>query len=145
MIDITKINVKELIPQKEPFVMLDNLLFANSYSAESSWKIPSNAIFVNSGKLSPCAFLENMAQTCAVQLGYIDKYIFNNIIVRIGFIGSVKNFTILEIPSVGDTIITKIEILEQIMDMKLINAVSKIDDRVVATAELKIAISDKSL
>ena len=65
-------------------------------------------------------------------------------ISKIGYIGSVKNLSVLKVPRVGDVVETHIEVVEQIMDMKLIEAVSYINGSVAAKAEIKIALTDKT-
>ncbi|MDY6327545.1 MAG: pseudouridylate synthase [Bacteroidales bacterium] len=141
---LDSVDIRDLIPQKEPFVMVDRLSKADESSAVSVWEIRDDSLFVNGGELQPCVILENMAQTCAAHIGYLGKFINGNPEVKIGYIGSVKNLSVLKVPRVGDVVETHIRVVEQIMDMKLIEAVSYINGSVVAKAEIKIALTDKT-
>ncbi len=144
MIDFEDINIRDLIPQKDPFVMVDALTYADEDSATSRWTVRGDAIFADGKILLPCAYLENMAQTCAAHLGFVDNCLHGNKEVKIGYIGSVKNLVVNMTPKTGDTLTTTIQVAEQVLDMKLINATTKIGDSVAATAELKIVVTDKT-
>jgi len=75
-------------------------------------------------------------------LGYVNKYILKRGI-QIGFIGAVKDMKVIDTPVVGDVLTTTIHVLEQIMGLTLVTAVIRIGDRVVTTAEMKIALADE--
>ncbi len=87
------------------------------------------------------ALIEVMAQTCAAQLGYADVYVNGKKDVRIGYIGAVKRMQIENSPRVGETLRTRMEVVEDFGDLKLVTAESFVNNRRIAVAELTIALS----
>ena len=73
--ELEKIDIHELLPQQEPFVMVDTLTFFNEKETSTTFTVREDNIFVEDGVLNECAIAENIAQTCAARLGYINKYI----------------------------------------------------------------------
>ncbi|EJP28518.1 hypothetical protein HMPREF1146_0462 [Prevotella sp. MSX73] len=140
--DLEQIDIHELLPQREPFVMVDKLVYFDEKTTTTSFLVRENNLFVENGRLNACALAENIAQTCAARLGYVNKYILKRGI-QIGFIGAVKDMKVIDTPVVGDVLTTTIHVLEQIMGLTLVTAVIRIGDRVVTTAEMKIALADE--
>lgn len=141
MENIADIDVMNLIPQRPPVVMVDRLLRADEQSAVSVFEIRHDSFMVENGALLPAALIENIAQTCAAQLGYIDRCTSPDSNVRIGFVGAVKDLKILKPARVGDILTTETRIIEQIGDMKLIAASVECNGDCIATSEMKIALS----
>lgn len=139
------VEIQTLLPQRPPIVMVDRLVFADEKSAETVLDIRQDNIFVEDGALKAFAIIENMAQTCAAQLGYADQYIQGYNDVRIGYIGSFKRMKIVDAPKVGETVLTRIEVLGEVGDLKLVSAESFVDGRTIATAELTIALSGERI
>jgi predicted hotdog family 3-hydroxylacyl-ACP dehydratase len=140
--DLEQIDIHELLPQREPFVMVDKLVYFDEKTTTASFLVREDNLFVENGRLNACALAENIAQTCAARLGYVNKYILKRGI-QIGFIGAVKDLKVIDTPVVGDVLTTTIHVLEQIMGLTLVTAVIRIGDRVVTTAEMKIALADE--
>lgn len=140
--DLEQIDIHELLPQREPFVMVDKLVYFDEKTTTTSFLVREDNLFVENGRLNACALAENIAQTCAARLGYVNKYILKRGI-QIGFIGAVKDMKVIDTPFVGDVLTTTIHVLEQIMGLTLVTAVIRIGDRVVTTAEMKIALADE--
>jgi len=139
------VDIQTLLPQRPPMVMVDRLVFADEKSAETVLDIRRDNIFVEDGALKAYAMIENMAQTCAAQLGYLDRYLHDNHDVRIGYVGAVKRMQILSVPRVGETLRTRIMVQEDFVDMKLVSAESYVGEQLIATAELTIALSGERI
>ena len=138
---LRSIDVHTILPQQEPFVMIGTLTaFAKEYS-EAEMEIKGTNIFVDDGKLSAAGMLENIAQTCAARIGFYNKYILHKD-VQVGFIGAVRNFTILGLPEVGSVITTRINILQDVFGMTLATAEIKCGEDTMATAEIKLSVRD---
>ena len=97
--------------------MVDKLVYFDEKTTTTSFLVREDNLFVENGRLNACALAENIAQTCAARLGYVNKYILK--------------------------LTTTIHVLEQIMGLTLVTAVIRIGDRVVTTAEMKIALADE--
>jgi predicted hotdog family 3-hydroxylacyl-ACP dehydratase len=139
--NMQEVDIRALLPQQPPMVMVDRLVSADEKSAETALVIRQDNIFVEDGALKAYAIIENMAQTCAAQLGYVDKCLKGAKGVRVGYIGSIKKMHIDEVPKVGETLVTRMTVLEDVFDMKLVSAESFVENRLIASAELKITVS----
>ena len=135
---------RELLPQQSPFIMIDCLTKFDEKITETSFEVRNDNIFVENGKLNACALAENIAQTCAARLGYVNKYILKKD-VQIGFIGAIKNLSVVETPSVGDILTTRIEVLQDIMGVTLVDAQIVCNNKVIVKAQMKIAIAEKNM
>jgi predicted hotdog family 3-hydroxylacyl-ACP dehydratase len=103
--------------------------------------IPADNLFVDNGYFSASGLIENIAQTCAARIGYVNKYILLKGI-QLGFIGAIRNLQVNELPKVGDTITTTVDVLEEVFGMTLANAVVTCGDKVLVTSEMKIAVRE---
>lgn len=145
---VRSIDIHTLLPQQEPFVLVGRLEHFDKIRVATSTEISSDNIFVSSGnspeecgKMSAAGLIENIAQTCAARIGYINKYILKKGI-QIGFIGAIRNMKISALPKVGERILTEVEVREEVFGMLLASAVVKAGDRVLATTEMKIAVKE---
>lgn len=141
MMDFEKIGIRELLPQQEPFIMVGNLRFFSMEKTITGLTVTDSNIFVDGGKFTPAGLIENIAQTCATRIGYINKYILKKGI-QIGFIGAIRGLSIHRLPETGETIETTIETLEEVFGMTLVKAYVKAGDEILAESEMKIAVSD---
>ena len=139
--EFEKINILELLPQKPPFVTVDVLTHFDDVITSTGLKVTADNMFVENNEFAEIGVMENIAQTCAVRMGYINKYLCSDK-VKIGFIGSIKDFVIKELPKVGDELKTTIEVVSEVFAITLVNAKVEIGDRLIASCEMKISISD---
>ncbi len=138
------IDIHELLPQQEPFVLVDRLLWFDEKTTTTALTIHADNLFIENGILNNCALIENIAQTAAVRLGYYNKYILK-VGIQLGFIGSVRDMKILRQVRLGETLTTTITVLEEIMKMTLVDAVILSGKEVIATAKMKIAMSEMEI
>ncbi|MBQ7512443.1 MAG: pseudouridylate synthase [Prevotella sp.] len=135
------IDIHELLPQQEPFVMISRLVCFDMVTTVTETDIVDGNIFVEDGHFSASGLIENIAQTCAARIGYVNKFILKKDI-QIGFIGAVRNMEITGLPRVGDTITTTVEVQEEVFGMTLATATVTLGDRILVTTEMKIAIKE---
>lgn len=138
---LVSIDLHELLPQQEPFVMVDRLIGFGETETETETEIKADNIFVDGGVFSASGLIENIAQTCAVRIGYVNRYIYNKGI-QLGFIGAIRNLEITGLPKVGDTIITRVNVLEDVFGMTLASAEVTCAGNTLVTTEIKIAIKE---
>lgn len=137
--DLRKIDVHELLPQQEPFVMIGRLVHFDQALTVTETQVYADNIFVDANHFSASGLMENIAQTCAACIGYVNKYILKKDI-QLGFIGAVRNFEISELPKVGDVLTTQVEVKEEVFGMILAEAKVSCGDKVLARTEMKIAV-----
>jgi 3-hydroxymyristoyl/3-hydroxydecanoyl-(acyl carrier protein) dehydratase len=142
--EFEKINILELLPQQPPFVMVDTLLFCDHETTKTALTVRKDNIFFDNGVLSESGVIENIAQTCAARMGFINKYLCNDT-VKIGFIGSIKDLTFNELPKTGDQLTTSIETVSEVFAITLVNAKVEVDGKLIASCEMKISITDKEV
>ena len=90
---LRSIDVHELLPQQEPFVMISRLTHFDKLRTVTETIISEDNIFVENGCFTASGLMENIAQTCAARIGYVNKYILKKGI-QIGFIGAIRNMQI---------------------------------------------------
>ena len=141
--EFEKINTAELLPQQAPFIMLDALTHFDKVVTRTRMKVKADNIFVENNELTESGVIENIAQTCAARMGYINKHLCSDK-VKIGFIGSIKDLVIVELPKVGDELRTTIEVVSEVFAITLVNAKVEVGDQLIASCEMKISITDMS-
>ena len=139
--EFEKINIEELLPQKRPFIMLDALTHFDKVITHTRLKVTAENVFVENNEFTESGVIENIAQTCAARMGYINKYLCSDN-VKIGFIGSIKDLVFEELPKVGDKLKTTIEVVSEIFAITLVHAKVEVDNKLIASCEMKISITD---
>ena len=135
---LREIDVHELLPQQEPFVMIGRLTCFDEVRTVTETTIAADNIFVDDGRLSASGLIENVAQTCAARIGFVNKYIYGNGIT-IGVIGAVRKLVINGLPAVGQTITTVVEIVSEVFGMTLAKARVTCEGEELLSTEIKIA------
>ena len=143
--EFLQIPVLGILPQRPPFVIISQLLHYDDDVTVTRFSITADNLFCQDGCLLASGLVENIAQTCAARIGYINKYILHRD-VNIGYIGAIRNMQILQLPRVGETVETRIEILESSFGLSLAHGeIHRTDGVLVAQAEMKIALSEKTV
>lgn len=103
--------------------------------------IAADNIFVDDGRFSASGLIENVAQTCAARIGFVNKYILNNGI-QIGVIGAVRKLVINSLPAAGQTIVTSVETISEVFGMTLAKAMVTCNGEELLTTEIKISVRE---
>ena len=138
---LRQIDIHTLLPQQDPFVMIGRLVHFDKTVTTTETTIMADNIFVENGRMSASGLMENIAQTCAARIGYVNKYILKKGI-QIGFIGAVRNFEIIQLPQVGDVVVTRVEVKEEVFGMMLAEATITCGGQTIVSTEMKIAVKD---
>ena len=138
--DWQSIPITDLIPQRPPFVMVDKVLSCDNTDAITEFVVREDNIFLDDMKLSPAGIIENMAQSCAARMGCISR--LSSGPIKIGFIGDIRDCTILRQPDCHETMTTHVEVIEEVFNLTLANVETKVADEVIASARMKIALTD---
>jgi len=133
---MTETEVIQYIPQRPPFVMIDEVTKADDTISQTSFTVRKGHLFVENGQLTEPGLVENMAQTAAAGTGY--KAHKSGQQPQVGYIGALKNLVIYELPKTGDTIITEINFIHQVMNAHIVQGRILKDEREIASCELKI-------
>ncbi|MCM1337209.1 MAG: pseudouridylate synthase [Candidatus Amulumruptor caecigallinarius] len=139
--NIAEIDILQLLPQRPPMVMVDSLVSFTPERTVTTTLVRAGNIFVDDGSLSAPGLIENIAQTCAARIGYVNKFIYRQQI-RIGFIGAIRNLRLLRLPRVGERLTTTIDTVEEVFGMTLVNATVICGEEIIAEGSMKIALSN---
>ena len=135
------IDIHELLPQQEPFVMISSLVRFDMQTTVTETIVSADNMFVEDGVFTAPGIVENIAQTCAARIGYVNKYILKKVI-QLGFIGAIRDLKVKQLPKVGDTITTTISVIDSVFGMTLVDAVVLNNGAEVASAQMKIAVKE---
>lgn len=139
------IDILSLIPQRPPFVMVDKLVCCNDKDATTELTVREDNLFVENGELTALGIVENMAQTCAARIGYVNmKRLAAEATAKpaIGVIGDVRNCAISRLPRCQEKLSTQIIIVEEVFNLTLAELITRVGDETIATARLKIALAE---
>lgn len=134
------VDVHTLLPQQEPFVMIDRLVHYDPVRTVTSLEVRADNIFVDNGHLSVAGINENIAQTCAARMGYISRSSGER--VRIGVIGAITGFSVSRTPLTGEVLTTTIDVVQEVFQVTLVHATVRVGDELIAETDLKIALQD---
>jgi 3-hydroxymyristoyl/3-hydroxydecanoyl-(acyl carrier protein) dehydratase len=137
---IDEINIKELIPQREPVVMVTKLLSATENSVTTALQLEEDNIFCQNGFFQECGLIENIAQTAAALNGY--AALLQNQSVKLGYIGAVKNLVVHALPAVNSVIETTVSLENRVLNVDIIKGIIKQNDSVIAECEMKIFVEE---
>ena len=140
MNEFEKIDVHMLLPQQEPFVMIDRLIHYDPVRTVTMLEVRAENIFADEGHLSVAGLNENIAQTCAARMGYISFSSGDK--VKIGVIGAITGFSVSRTPKVGEVLTTTIDVVQEVFNVTLVHAAVKVGNEVIAETDLKIALQD---
>lgn len=131
--------VRKLIPQAPPFMLVDRIIAYDPQEIVSGFEIPADHVLVDeNGHLSEAGLIENFAQTIALHQGY--EYALRSLPAPVGYIGSIKNFEIQTLVPAGEKLNTKVEILQQMMGVTMVKGEVRWGDQVVAYGEMRTVI-----
>jgi predicted hotdog family 3-hydroxylacyl-ACP dehydratase len=133
--------ILSLIPQRPPFVMVDELLAYDELHTTSSFKVKVDNVLVVNGMFTEAGIMENIAQTAAARAGYLATKENRSVIA--GYIGSVKNFEVFNLPKVNDELITDIKIENHVFDVTVISGTVTCKGVLIARCEMNIFIGNE--
>lgn len=136
--DLTDIDIKTILPQKPPFVMVDKLIHCDKIFTRTSLLVREDNMFVCDGVLNETAVVENIAQTCAARMGFINR-VLNSGSVKLGVIGAIRDFQIYRRPLVGEELETLIEVISEVFNVILVQAKVLSNNELIAKCEMKIS------
>jgi len=134
---VSKAEIESFIPQRAPFIMVDNLLEATPVQFETDFLVTPDNIFLEGDILREFALIENIAQSTAAGLGFINKSSTDMPVD--GFIGGISKLVVHQLPKVNDTVDTIVTILLQLENMYLLRGENFVDGKKLVECELKLA------
>ena len=130
--------IKDLIPQRDPMIMIDAFYDASTSEAETGFSITHNTFFCCDGLFTEPGLIEHIAQSASAFAGYHAKLANNP--TPVGLIGEVKKFRIHFLPRVGDVLHTHIRILSEMLGVSLLTAETTVNGQTAVEGQMKIFI-----
>lgn len=134
--NLDDINITELIPQKPPFVFVSKLIKVEEGCAVSLLNIDKYTIFTENGYFQEPGLIENIAQTAAAMNGYFA--LLKNEKVKLGYIGSVKNLKINQLPKVDSSVQTTVKLEHSVMNVDIIKGIINQNNDIIAECEMRV-------
>jgi predicted hotdog family 3-hydroxylacyl-ACP dehydratase len=149
MINLEDIAIKNFLPHREPFLMVDNILVLSEDYVSSSFEIKPTCILVEDGRFNEVGLIENAAQTCSSIVGksfFDDDDVEGKGAKLIGFISAIKKVSILHTPKVGDTIVTKASLKSRFdadnYSISTLDCLIYLKERLIASCEMNLFIQE---
>lgn len=134
----SKPDIEKYIPQREPMVMIDELISAEAHLAVTSFFVDETNLFVEDGFLNEAGLVENIAQTAAAQVGYLSAK--ENLPVPLGFIAAIRNLHIDRFPLTGSQIRTTVTVVNKVLDITIVKGSVQQDGEELCRCEMRIYI-----
>lgn len=135
-------DILDLIPQRPPMVMVSDHISYDERNTVTTFYIKKENIFCRDGFFTEPGLIENIAQTCAVRIGYFNK--INDKEILIGFIGAIKELKIHFLPPAEIKIRTEVFIETEILGFTLIRGKVFSDEKLCAECEMRILIRQEN-
>lgn len=133
---VSKAEIASYIPQKAPFIMVDNLIHATPEKIETDFLVLEGNIFLEDGILREFALIENIAQSSAVGLVVLEKFGHGRPVE--GFMGGISKLKVFDLPKVNDTIYTIVTLVTQMGNMFLMKGENYVNGEKVLECEVKL-------
>ncbi len=134
----TRYDILQLIPQRPPIVMVSSFDGFDGKISLTTLAISPDNIFVADGKLQESGIIEHIAQSAAARSGY--ESLLQNKNVSLGYIGAVEKLQLYALPSVGERLTTRIEVLQEVFGITLVEAETLSGDQPICRCRMKIFI-----
>jgi 3-hydroxyacyl-[acyl-carrier-protein] dehydratase len=131
--------VESLIPQKFPFVMVDEVVYFEENLIKAGFKPNTSNLFVENNTFNESGLIEHMAQSVALYTGY--QFFLMQKPAPTGFIGSIKSIEINRLPKISERIETTVHILQEFMGVTLVQIIATIDNQIIAKGEMKTVLA----
>lgn len=132
--------IKKLIPQRDPIMMVDAFIGAEGDEARTGLKVLESNFFCEDDRLAEPGIIEHIAQSASAFAGY--KALCQGLPVPIGYIGEVKKCHIYRLPMIGDDLRTTITMGPEVNGVTILTGVTRVGDEVIADTSMKIFVEE---
>jgi predicted hotdog family 3-hydroxylacyl-ACP dehydratase len=130
--------IKQLIPQRAPIMMVDAFVSADGDEAVTGLTIAADNLFAEDGCLAEPGIIEHIAQSASAFAGY--RAAQAGLPAPIGYIGEVKKFHLHRLPAVGAQLRTTITMGTEVNGITMLSGVTRVGEEVVADTTMKIFV-----
>ena len=132
-------DIKKLIPQRDPIMMVDKFYCAEGENAETGLTVKEDNYFIEEdGMMAEPGLIEHIAQSASAFAGH--KALVAGDPLPVGYIGEVKKFHCYSRPAVGAELHTIITMGAEVNGVTLLSGKTSVDGIVVADTQMKIFV-----
>lgn len=133
-------DIKTFIPQREPVIMVDELMEVAGDTAVTRLTVRSDNYFLDGdGVLTEAGMLEHIAQSASAVAGY-RAIAAGAAVPPVGYIGEVKRFNCYSLPRIGDELRTTVTIGAEVAGVTVITGETRVSGTVMTNTQMKIFI-----
>ena len=138
---MTNYDIKSLIPQREPILLVDALVGVEGDMARTQLTVRRDNSFVgDDGMLAEPGLIEHIAQSASV--GQQDQGTSKP---PVGYIGEVKKFRCFRCPRVGEELQTTVTFGPEVGGVSLLTGETCVGEETLACTQMKIYVAEGSL
>lgn len=138
---MNRYEIEQLIPQRAPFKMVDELLNVDGETAVTLLVVqPDNYLLDSDRVLVEAGVIEHIAQSASALAGYLSREQGNSG-VPVGYIGEIRNFRSYGFARVGDVLKTMVTREDVFGNIACVSGETWVSDRKIAELQMKIYIS----
>lgn len=140
-------DIKLLIPQREPFIMVDEFEECDDNSAGTALSVcPDNYFILPDGTMAETGLIEHLAQSCSALSGYkalmqaspAGEHLEEAPPPPVGLIGEVKQFECHRRPRLGEKLKSTVTFGFSFGNVTLATGQTFVGDELIADIQLKI-------
>jgi predicted hotdog family 3-hydroxylacyl-ACP dehydratase len=131
-------DILDLIPQRPPMALIDQLISAGEKSATGRLFIRESNVFCENGYLQEGGLMEFIAQTAAAYEGYRQISLLEE--VKPGYIGAIKNLSVYSLPEINTEIQSEILVESELLGYSLITGKIFQNTSIIAECEMRILL-----
>ena len=135
--------IHDLIPQRPPMIMIDQLTHSGERSAGGRLFIRESNVFCHEGRLQEAGLIEFIGQTAAAYGGYLQLSSHKE--VKPGFISVIKNLVIHSLPEMNTEIQSEITVENELLGYTIISGRVLQNNSVIAEGEIRTLIGTPDL
>lgn len=132
----TRDDITKYIPQRDPIVMVHELVEADDDHAVTNFLIEPDNVFVSNECFKEPGLVENIAQTAAMHVGY--QCALKNIPIPIGYIAAVKDLKIFSLPRQNTRIATSVKVTNKVLDVTVVEGRIEQEGNLLCSCEMRI-------
>ena len=142
---MTNYDIKSLIPQREPILLVDALVGVEGDMARTQLTVRRDNSFVgDDGMLAEPGLIEHIAQSASAFAGYKAMEAGASE-PPVGYIGEVKKFRCFRCPRVGEELQTTVTFGPEVGGVSLLTGETCVGEETLACTQMKIYVAEGSL
>lgn len=134
-------DIRELIPQRPPILLVDGLESVEGDTAVSTLTVGADNCFTDEdGLLAEAGVVEHIAQSASALAGY--KAVQAGATAPpVGYIGEVKKFRLHRLPRMGEVLRTTVSFGTEVEGVTLLSAETRAGEELIASTQMKISMT----